>query len=63
MVLATFGLDRITEMLLKYARRPALALFILLGLAVLYRYGPSRKNTQWKWISVDVSDRHTICAS
>jgi membrane protein len=52
MVLATFGLGSITEMLLRYARWPALALFILLGLAVLYRYGPSRRNPQWVWISV-----------
>jgi membrane protein len=52
MVLATVGLGSITEILLRYARWPVLALFILLGLAVLYRYGPSRKNPQWKWISV-----------
>jgi membrane protein len=52
MVLATVGLGSITEILLKYARWPALALFILLGLAVLYRYGPSRKHPQWRWISV-----------
>jgi len=51
-VLATFGLGSIAEILLKYARWPALAILILLGLAVLYRYGPSRKTPKWKWISV-----------
>jgi hypothetical protein len=25
---------------------------VLLGLAVLYRYAPSRRSPQWKWISV-----------
>ena len=51
-VLATFGLGSIAEILLKYARWPALAILILFGLAVLYRYGPSRKTPKWKWISV-----------
>jgi membrane protein len=52
MVLATFGLGSLTEILLKYARWPALAILNLLGLALLYRYGPSRKTPKWKWISV-----------
>jgi membrane protein len=52
MILATFGLGSATEILLKYARWPALAALILLGLALLYRYGPSRKTPKWKWISV-----------
>ncbi|MBR1157387.1 YihY/virulence factor BrkB family protein [Bradyrhizobium sp. JYMT SZCCT0428] len=51
-VLASFGLGSVSELLLKYARWPALAVLILLGLAVLYRYGPSRKTPKWKWISV-----------
>ena len=32
-------------------RWPALYLVILLGLACLYRFGPSRSNVQWRWIS------------
>ncbi len=51
-VLATVGLGSVSEVLLKYARWPALAALILLGLALLYRYGPSRKTPKWKWISV-----------
>ena len=27
-------------------------MMILLGLALLYRYGPSRETPKWKWISV-----------
>lgn len=32
---------------------PSLALFILanIGIAALYRYGPSRRSAQWRWIS------------
>ena len=52
MILATFGMGSISEFLLKYARWPALAALTALGLAVLYRYGPSRKTPKWKWISV-----------
>ena len=29
-----------------------LALGILIALAVLYRYGPSRREPKWKWVSV-----------
>jgi membrane protein len=52
MILATFGLGSISEFLLKYARWPALAVMTVLGLAVLYRYGPSRKTPELKWITV-----------
>jgi len=51
-ILTTFGLGSITELLLKYGRWPALAAMIVLGLAVLYRYAPSRTTPKWQWISV-----------
>jgi uncharacterized BrkB/YihY/UPF0761 family membrane protein len=31
---------------------PALTAAMLLGLSVLYRYGPSRRAAKWQWISV-----------
>jgi membrane protein len=31
---------------------PALALVLITGVALLYRYGPSRDPVQWKWISL-----------
>ncbi len=37
--------------LLAFARWPVLAAFILLGLAALYRVGPSRARPRWRWIS------------
>ena len=51
-ILKTFGLGGLSEILLKYARWPALAAMIVVGLAVLYRYAPSRDEPKWKWISV-----------
>jgi membrane protein len=34
------------------ARWPLLALFVLFLLALLYRYGPCRRNAKWHWVSV-----------
>ena len=51
-ILASIGLDGSTEAVVKYGRWPALALILLLGLAVLYRFAPSRAKPQWRWISV-----------
>jgi membrane protein len=51
-VLSTIGLGSMGDALLRYGRWPGLAVMILLGLAVLYRFAPSRRSPQWKWISV-----------
>ena len=51
-ILATVGLGKIGEALLQYGRWPALAVLLLAGLALLYRFGPSRKSPKWKWVSV-----------
>ncbi len=45
------GLQSIPNTLLGFARWPALLLMILGGLAVLYRYGPSRREPRWRWIT------------
>jgi membrane protein len=37
---------------LQYGRWPILIAMLLLGLAILYRYGPSRNDAQWRWLSV-----------
>lgn len=50
--LQAIGLGAFGDAVLRYGRWPALAVMILIGLAVLYRYGPSRRSPQWKWISV-----------
>jgi membrane protein len=51
-VLSTIGLGSMGDVLLRYGRWPALAVMILIGLATLYRFAPSRRSPQWKWISV-----------
>jgi membrane protein len=50
-VLELVGLGKALEWLLWLARWPALLLVIIIGLAVLYRYGPSRDEAQWKWLT------------
>jgi membrane protein len=52
LLLAKFGLTSINAVLLAYLRWPALFVLIILGLAVLNRYGPSRRIPKWRWISV-----------
>ncbi len=36
---------------LNFARWPILAVLVVLGFAVIYRYGPSRKDASWRWIT------------
>jgi membrane protein len=52
LVLSRFGLADMTEAVLNAARWPALMLGMLIGLALLYRYGPSRREAKWQWISI-----------
>ncbi|MEO6382704.1 MAG: YihY/virulence factor BrkB family protein [Nitrobacter sp.] len=52
LVLSALGLNSVTDTLIRYGRWPVLVVMIMLGLAVLYRYAPSRRSPQWKWISV-----------
>jgi len=46
------GLPNVTDLLLRLTRWPLLLLLIIIGLSVLYRYGPSRREPRWQWISV-----------
>ena len=50
--LSSIGLNGSTETIVKYGRWPALALVLLIGLAVLYRFAPSRTKPQWRWVSI-----------
>ncbi len=50
-ILQLLGLGRFLGWLLWAARWPALLGLIIVGIAILYRYGPSRENAQWRWIT------------
>ncbi|HEY8382637.1 MAG TPA: YihY/virulence factor BrkB family protein [Microvirga sp.] len=50
-VLNMIGLGSGTEWLLSLARWPVLLIGVVSGLAVLYRYGPSRDTAEWKWVT------------
>jgi membrane protein len=51
-LLAAFGLTTFDHPIIGYLRWPVMFVLIILGLAVLYRYGPSRRLAKWRWISV-----------
>ena len=51
-VLSTIGLGTITDALFRIGRWPVLVMTMLVGLAMLYRFGPSRRSAQWRWLSV-----------
>jgi membrane protein len=50
-VLKFVGLGMVAEWIIWIARWPALLIAIGVGLAVLYRYGPSRDEVGWTWIT------------
>jgi membrane protein len=51
LILALFGIERINPLLISLLRWPLLFLMIVFGLALLYRFGPSRRNAEWRWVS------------
>jgi membrane protein len=51
-VFQMIGFGGATEAIVKYGRWPALAILLLLALAVLYRFAPSRRAPKWRWISI-----------
>lgn len=51
-VLAFVGLGAVTDMAVRLGRWPLIGALLMAGLAVLYRYGPSRARARLRWISV-----------
>lgn len=49
---ALVGLSATLELFVKVLRWPLLAVVIIVGLAVLYKYGPCRRAAQWQWVTV-----------
>jgi membrane protein len=52
LILPWLGLDKIDAQLIAILRWPVLLVVVLVWLAILYRYGPSRTSAQWQWLSV-----------
>jgi len=50
-ILALFPLGNLIEALIRILRWPLLLIFVCCGIAVLYRYGPSRTRAKWRWIT------------
>lgn len=50
-VLNFVGLGTATEWIITIARWPILLALVIGGLAVLYRFGPSRAKAKWRWIT------------
>jgi membrane protein len=45
------GLGSATKVLLSVARWPVMLVAVALALSFLYRFGPSRKDVRWRWVS------------
>jgi membrane protein len=52
LALQRLGLGERAEWIVGIGRWPALLLLLLTGLAILYRFGPSRPNARWQWLSI-----------
>ncbi len=46
------GLEPASRVLIGFGRWPALALVLMVGLSILYRYAPNRARPKWHWLTV-----------
>jgi membrane protein len=51
LVLEFVGLTTATEILILVIRWPVLLMTVGVSLAFLYRYGPSRRDAKWRWVT------------
>ena len=52
LVLAALGLTTFDAPVIAFVRWPTMFALMIAALAVLYRYGPSRRLAKWRWLSV-----------
>jgi membrane protein len=45
------GLSNAADVLIRIARWPAMFMALAMGLAFIYRWGPSREAPRWRWIT------------
>ena len=51
LILNLIGLQGMTERLVSIVRWPLLLVAVCVSLACIYRYGPSRSDARWRWLS------------
>ncbi len=51
-LLKNIGFTDLSNTIIHTLRWPALATLMALSLALAYRYGPDRKNSHWRWVSL-----------
>lgn len=51
-LLELVGLEPASRLLIELGRWPVLALVLIVGLSILYRYAPNRAQPTWHWLSV-----------
>ena len=51
-MMAIFGLRTLSEAVIAAARWPVAFLLIVASIAIIYRYGPSRKRARWRWVTM-----------
>lgn len=51
LVLTFVGVSTSAERLLSLLRWPVLLVVVVLALALVYRYGPSRRDAKWRWVT------------
>ena len=52
LMLAAFGWSSLDAPLIGILRWPVMFVMVIVALAILYRYGPSRRIAKWRWLSV-----------
>jgi membrane protein len=52
LLLQHIGIGERATLMLRFGRWPLLVFLLLFALAILYRFGPSRKAPRWQWLSV-----------
>lgn len=51
LALTLMGLETVTERFVSILRWPMLLVLVGVSLAFIYRYGPSRRDARWRWVS------------
>ena len=51
LIMGLLGLSSLADELIRIARWPVLMVLVAFGLALVYRFGPSRRKAKWRWVT------------